>query len=239
MKWEEGDPPATDILKARFRAKYYGAKVITYRPFLERVLEHNAARRSKERAARDSIQESPHLGNHYSGEQYKTVIADVPTIDPDKGNSEDALDPKTIQHARNGITALIKSTTAFHGLGDPGEQRLIVTNAWGTAHAYVPHPQYPSVLRFVQYLTDYRQWGNVITLLAASVDPVLGKYINKDELKDLYHKTMGFLKLVGQPSSALTIDRKILEHVAQETELIAKPSASFSSNSGDVPMGRH
>jgi hypothetical protein len=38
MAWEETAPPASDILSARLRAKYYGAEVITYRLFLKMVM---------------------------------------------------------------------------------------------------------------------------------------------------------------------------------------------------------
>ena len=131
--WEESDLPANDILRARFRAKYYGAKVITYRPFLEMVLEHSAKQKAKLRAR--SLQESPLPRNHQPfGEQYKDNI-DVPRINDDATRLEDIDDPLIKEYARSGIHALIKSTTAFHGLGKPGEDRLIVTNVWGTAHA--------------------------------------------------------------------------------------------------------
>jgi len=46
-------------------------------------------------------------------------------------------DTKNMEYAEKCIEALINSTTAFHGLGDPGKERLLVTNIWGTAHAYV------------------------------------------------------------------------------------------------------
>ncbi|KFZ17341.1 hypothetical protein V501_01777 [Pseudogymnoascus sp. VKM F-4519 (FW-2642)] len=38
LAWRDGDPPATNILEARLRAKMYGAQVITCRPFLRMVL---------------------------------------------------------------------------------------------------------------------------------------------------------------------------------------------------------
>lgn len=82
----------------------------------------------------------------------------------------------------------------------------------------------------------------MLTLQAASIDPFLGPFIDQHTLRDLYDKTMGFLKLVAQPSSALYIDRKILEHVAKEINLISKNTpagSSFSSTSGDVPMIGH
>jgi hypothetical protein len=92
LKWDEKDLPATDILGARLRAKFYGAKVITYRNFLLSILQ----------------------------------------ISPNE-----KLKPEVVQYAIKCIKALIKSTTAFYGLGDPGSKRLMVTNIWGTAHAYV------------------------------------------------------------------------------------------------------
>jgi hypothetical protein len=91
-------------------------------------------------------------------------------------------------------------------------------------------------------LTHCRQWGNLLTLQAASVDPILGPLVDKQVLADLYNKTMAFLRLVAQPSSALYIDLKILEHVAKEIGLVPKQgqaASSFSSASGDVPMSGH
>jgi hypothetical protein len=82
----------------------------------------------------------------------------------------------------------------------------------------------------------------MLTLLAASVDPVLGPMVNKQVLQDLYDKTMGFLKLVAQPSSALSIDIKILEHVAREIGMVTRQAplnSSFSSSGGDAPVVGH
>jgi hypothetical protein len=147
MHWNDGDPPATDVLRARFRAKYYGAKVITYRPFLEMVLNNSSAQRAKERAARESVHESPQPKKYqeeFSGEQYKKGIGGVPEITSDA--SVDEISQRVRDYAHAGITALINSTTAFHGLGDPRKQRLIVTNVWGTAHAYVVHGRQQSAI---------------------------------------------------------------------------------------------
>ena len=115
MVWEEDDPPATDILSARLRGKYYGAKVITYRHFVLKILENSSKSISIE-------------GEQVSNE-FKNNI-DVPRISKDN-NSRDA--EKVLKYTRDCISALVKSTTAFHGL--PESQRLIVTNVWGTAHA--------------------------------------------------------------------------------------------------------
>ncbi|CZR69384.1 uncharacterized protein PAC_19284 [Phialocephala subalpina] len=39
LSTQERSPPATDILTARLRAKFYGAQVITYRPYVQKILE--------------------------------------------------------------------------------------------------------------------------------------------------------------------------------------------------------
>jgi hypothetical protein len=118
MAWNESDPPAHEILGARLRAKYYGAQVITYRHFVLRILEHSAAKKAMP-------------GRQ---EEFKSGIQGLPNM---KMNNGGDIDSKALEYAHNCIKALIKSTTAFHGLGDPGKDRLIVTNIWGTAHAYV------------------------------------------------------------------------------------------------------
>ena len=123
LQWNEDDPPAKEILHARLRAKYYGAQVITYRHFVLKILEHSATRFSTTQ------------GEPISGE-FKPIIQDVPEVNANAKTIDDN-NRKVNEYAKNCIRALIKSTEAFHGLGDPGDKRLIVTNVWGTAHAYV------------------------------------------------------------------------------------------------------
>jgi hypothetical protein len=36
--WNDGDPPASDLLNARLRAKYYGAAYIILRPYIRHAL---------------------------------------------------------------------------------------------------------------------------------------------------------------------------------------------------------
>lgn len=95
--------------------------------------------------------------------------------------------------------------------------------------------------------TAIRQWGNVLTLLAAYSNNVLTDFIKKEELRPLLYTTLGFLKLNAHHGSSLGIDRKILKEVGQVVGLIpdknrkvqpsSTPSASFGSNSGgDVSM---
>jgi hypothetical protein len=107
MKWTDNDPLATDILSARLRAKFYGAQVITYRR---------------------SLQPGETISENYVRE------IGAPAVNKD-ATRIDEIDPKVLDYAKKCIKALINSTKAFHGLGNPGKVRLIVTNIWGTAHA--------------------------------------------------------------------------------------------------------
>jgi hypothetical protein len=121
MVWDiQNGELARDILGARLRAKYYGAQVITYRPFVINILEMSSTPSSS----------TEHVNNEFiHGVQ-------APKVDRTATRKED-VPLKVIEYARYGLQATINSTRAFYGLGDPGTHRLIVTNIWGTAHAYV------------------------------------------------------------------------------------------------------
>lgn len=120
FKFEQDDPPATDILSARLRAKYWGAQNITLRPFIKRIFDFNQ---------RHTALNSP---VPISGD-FRSEMS-VPFIGPE-ATTEEEIDPRIIEYARRAIRALIQSTKSFHGLGD---QRFIITNVFGTAHAYEP-----------------------------------------------------------------------------------------------------
>ncbi|KAL2016046.1 hypothetical protein VTK56DRAFT_4312 [Thermocarpiscus australiensis] len=117
FKFNHDDPPAADILSARLRAKYWGAQVITYRPFVGQILQFNFAK-----AHPDRSQMPP-----------SSLGADIPvtSIGP-KARSIKDISKHVIEYAARGVRALIESTRAFHGLK---EKRFIVTNIFGTAHA--------------------------------------------------------------------------------------------------------
>jgi len=110
--FEPTDPPAGDILSARLRAKYWGARVITYRPFVRQILERNFQKMSNE---------SPMPASDFRSDVVMPVI----------GPNND-IPPQMIEYAVKGVGALIESTRAFHGLK---EKRFVVTNIFGTAHA--------------------------------------------------------------------------------------------------------
>lgn len=104
-------PPAEDILSARLRAKFWGANVITYRPYVETIMGWSHARRNPQEYRENAF-------SSFSVPSNATTPSDI--------------DPIIIQHANRGIQAVIKSTEAFHGLKD---KRFIITNVFGTAHA--------------------------------------------------------------------------------------------------------
>ncbi|EXM32552.1 hypothetical protein FOTG_02874 [Fusarium oxysporum f. sp. vasinfectum 25433] len=118
--FREDDPPADDILAARPRAKYWGAQVITYRPFIRQILQFSHS-----------------IKNHASSPNFPNVSSEfrqditAPVIHP-KARTHGDIDPQVVELAKKGIKALIESTRAFHGLGD---RRPIITNVFGTAHA--------------------------------------------------------------------------------------------------------
>lgn len=117
FKFNHNDPPAGDILSARLRAKYWGAQVITYRPFVRQILEFN-------------FQKTMANDSPMPASDFRTDLS-VPVIGPEARSTED-IPPEMIEYAVKGVRALIESTRAFHGLK---EKRFIITNVFGTAHA--------------------------------------------------------------------------------------------------------
>ncbi|KAK1750565.1 hypothetical protein QBC47DRAFT_119169 [Echria macrotheca] len=113
FKFKHNDPPATDILAARLRAKYWGAQVITYRPFIRQILGHNHKKLSMRSPADFNAD-----GSGQSGMQDVSMDTEI---------TDDM-----VENAVKGIRALIESTRAFHGLED---KRFVITNVFGTAHA--------------------------------------------------------------------------------------------------------
>lgn len=110
--FDVNDPPAEDILHARFRAKFWGANVLTYRPYIENIMAWSHAQRHPDEY-RDKGYASASVPSN------ATTPSEIPTI--------------VVDYACKAINVLFKSTEAFHGLRD---KRFIITNVFGTAHAY-------------------------------------------------------------------------------------------------------
>jgi hypothetical protein len=134
FKWKENDPPAKDILAARLRAKFYGAQVVMYRPFVRQVLQYSWSVRQQERVQPKSeiMKEIPE--DEIPGSAFQSKPSVTATK---KDMSEDDIvkrnfDKNEWHYFELGIKALFNSTKAFWGMGP---ERLIVTNVFGTAHA--------------------------------------------------------------------------------------------------------
>ncbi|KAI1860658.1 uncharacterized protein JN550_011383 [Neoarthrinium moseri] len=116
FRFEATEPPASDILAARLRAKYWGSQVLLYRPYVDYVLHGG-------RLGKRHFSEPPPPRSQWAAKG----------LDLDGYHVPDELDPRALNYARLGIFALVESTRAFHGL-DP-RHRLQVTNVFTTAHA--------------------------------------------------------------------------------------------------------
>ncbi|KAM0429105.1 hypothetical protein ACHAQK_011277 [Fusarium lateritium] len=133
--FQEDDPPADETLAARLRANYWYARAITFRPFIQEILEfsHSNKRHVMEARARTA---SP-----------ASRLDDMTPWTDLKKSVYHEIDLRLVGLAKKGIKALVESTRAFYGLGD---HRPIILNVFGTAHRQV-------ILHF--------SWGNEIRLL--------------------------------------------------------------------------
>ncbi|KAH7012065.1 uncharacterized protein B0I36DRAFT_378408 [Microdochium trichocladiopsis] len=181
LRWDDKEPPADDILSARLRAKYWGSQVIIYRPFVRHLLEKEPIPYGAYKDPRPPLPES------------------LPDLAIDNGHDPvpEGVDPRTLNYARLGIEALIKSTSAFHGM--PPKQHIIVTNIFGTAHA---------------------QWGNLLTLAACYTDPLLSRFVDRKVLSELFERTIQLFDLIAHQSSPLRSERNILNGLANCREYI-------------------
>jgi len=115
--WADDEQPHVDILAARLRAKYYGARYVTTRPFLDyalHVMDDVANGRNLEDVTKDA-----------KGRQRQQELVLFKAIR--------MMPPEIIKtKVRICIDSAMKSTIALDGVDD---HRLIVTNIMGTAHA--------------------------------------------------------------------------------------------------------
>lgn len=202
FRFTEREKPATEILGARLRAKFYGAMMITYRPFIRQILKWSY-----------EMRHNPGNPDIAPDTEFPREVQ-APAIDPRAREISD-ISPEIIDSAKKGIPFLIESTRAFHGLDD---QRPIITNVFGTAHA---------------------QWGNLLVLTACWKDPILGGEVSGEILRELYRKTILFLRQSATATSSLKIDLHILEGMERDlwpgSDL--RTGSSFSSySSAPTPM---
>ncbi|KAJ2901759.1 hypothetical protein MKZ38_001431 [Zalerion maritima] len=202
-RFDMNDAPAEELLSARLRAKFWGAQVITYRLFIKNILEHN-------------FESMLQAQGHQSGDYGLVLTGDSRMFD--------LSNPVTMEKAVAGLNALKESTKAFWRLGAGDGTRIIITNAFGTAHA---------------------QWGNLLTLAAAYRDPMLGQFLVLDEMKLLFAKTVRFIELNAAASSALAVDARLLRGLGKDVLGMTEHDFAYltdsmnpgSSFSGSTPSG--
>lgn len=114
--WDDEQPPHPDILAARLRAKYYGARYVTTRPFLDyalHVMEEDDSKKLEE------------VTVDARGKRRRQELVLFQAIQ--------MMPQETIRHkVKICIDSAKKSTIALDSVND---HRLIVTNIMGTAHA--------------------------------------------------------------------------------------------------------
>ncbi|THY02741.1 hypothetical protein D6D02_05939 [Aureobasidium pullulans] len=120
IAWSDDDPPASDILAARLRGKYYGALYVGTRLYLDYAL-HVMPEIDKGKTLEELTKDA-------NGNQRETELALFAAIN--RHIDEDEIKEK----CRICIESAMRSTVAFDGVAS-SHHRLIVTNIMGTAHA--------------------------------------------------------------------------------------------------------
>jgi hypothetical protein len=156
MNWKDTDPPASDINAARMRAKYYGARYIIHRPLLYHALHYGQTGARIGALSKSSAVDSPtgsasnsqaqqmspsmtHASGRTSSAHMQRMLSDAGSA---PGSSfPNGWTPPTVilrelpsklrRACKVCVESAILSTEAFDGV----EDRLIVTNIFGTAHA--------------------------------------------------------------------------------------------------------
>ncbi|QMW36968.1 hypothetical protein G4B11_000204 [Aspergillus flavus] len=144
MRWKDTDPPSEELNVARMRAKYYGARYIIYRPLLYhalhyygqidfRALSAELSTEATANTASKSQQISPSLNSGRGDTNMARLSSDIGPVSEFTGIAHRDLPTKLRRACELCIDSAIRSTVAFDGI----KGRPVVTNIFGTAHAYV------------------------------------------------------------------------------------------------------
>ncbi|GMG15126.1 unnamed protein product [Aspergillus oryzae] len=144
MRWKDTDPPSEELNVARMRAKYYGARYIIYRPLLYHALYHygqidfrtplaELSTEATAKTASKSQQISSSLNSGHGDTNMARLSSDIGPVSELAGIANRDLPTKLRRACEVSIDSAIRSTVAFDGI----KGRPVVTNIFGTAHAYV------------------------------------------------------------------------------------------------------
>ncbi|KAF8418428.1 hypothetical protein EV426DRAFT_707572 [Tirmania nivea] len=201
LRWDESDPPPSDINAARLRAKYFGARYIIHRPFVYQAVHGLMGSASSPAMSPSEMGGSPREGTPGGGAVAGRISSAAGDLSEAGGSvcvGTGAKGDQSLEAScRKCIEAAISSTTSFHAFS-ASSHRPIITNVFGTAHA---------------------QFGNLLVLSAAFLCPTLKHLIPSQLLHELYSKTIFFLRTLSPISAALKQDLLILEHTAAKLEL--------------------
>ncbi|KAL9602108.1 MAG: hypothetical protein Q9219_002104 [cf. Caloplaca sp. 3 TL-2023] len=204
LQWSDNDPPSSDINTARLRAKYYGAQYIIHRPFLRHALDNNMDFQEISSKHSNAKMSQPSRSSSFSPQALERKHSGMGPPGPTQ--KEKIHQAEILQSAEICVKAAVQSTEAFDNIIK--DQRLIVTNIFGTAHA---------------------QFGNML-VLATTHKSHLASLIPKPKLEYLFYRTIKFLRSLAKISATLAQDALILEKLREvvfdETHL----SNSFSSD---------
>lgn len=127
LRWDEPDAPSSDINAARLRAKYFGARYIIHRPFIYHVIHASGV-------PSGTIFSSLSPGSDMS--QQGSPAATTPNHSLSTRRTSTAGEDTASLEAscRKCLDSAVQSTTAFHAFC-PEDNRPIITNVFGTAHA--------------------------------------------------------------------------------------------------------
>ncbi|OAT12878.1 C6 zinc finger domain-containing protein [Blastomyces gilchristii SLH14081] len=221
MRWEETDPPSDNIIIARMRAKYYGARYIIHRPLLHHALHpmakslpgtaNSVPSPSASTVSSSQSQASPLSANPaHLPHGMERLTSDMgppsrPVVHSENQHlSIKTLDSKIRKACQACIDAAIQSTIAFDGVAG----RPVVTNIFGTAHA---------------------QYGNMLVLSATYMSP-LSQLVDRETLRALLDRTINFLLQSRHISPTLSKDAEILTLIRRK--IFDTPTTSFSSVEG-------
>ncbi|PVH90746.1 hypothetical protein DM02DRAFT_547200 [Periconia macrospinosa] len=211
LKWDDKEPPSTDLNIARLRAKVYGAWYVVLRPVLFMALE-----KIKEPPPREALSYGNSLaaaGGPFAIPTAGARYTNRGLVDPSDSNTQRS---ELIELSHQCIEAAIQSTIAFDRVGAAPDSpyhdyvstrkgRLIVTNILGTLHA---------------------QFGNMVVLAAVWNSPLREwlsykrqSSLNEQNLRQLFRRTVAILDEMAANSPILRIDTEILRHIYKELGL--------------------
>ncbi|KAJ5123498.1 hypothetical protein N7448_009595 [Penicillium atrosanguineum] len=168
MSWRDVDEPAKDINAAHMRAKYYRTRYIIHRPMLYYA--------DMQRMLDDIGSFAPSNPSLLSSQDWIPPVVNLSDM------------PILLRLAcKICIESAILHTTAFDGI----ENRLVLTNIFGTAHA---------------------KFGNML-VLAATYNSSLSELVERSTLDRLFKHTIRFLLRYGNTSAALCADARILNQI--------------------------